>query len=138
MKILGIQRIEFLVRDPDAAIATLGEEAGFRFSRSETPEHGVVSLTDWGAGIELASPGQPGSPLAGLLEQQGEGYLTVVFRVESCDEVVAWAEANGVTVLVDLTQRIDPERFVHYRQVSLSPEKFPAGASFTFCEYTER
>ena len=138
MKILGIQRIEFLVADPDAEARKLGDGLGLSLHRSETPEHGVVSFTDFDAGIELAGPGRDDSPLADLLARQGEGFLTVVFRVESCDDVVAWAERNGVSVQVDLVQRIDPERFTHYRQVSLSPEKFPAGASFTFCEYTER
>lgn len=138
MKILGIQRIEFLVADPESEARSLGPALGLALDRSETPEHGVISYTDFDAGIELAGPGKPDSPLAGLLDQQGEGFLTVVFRVESCDAVVAWAKENGVSVLVDLEERLDPERFEYYRQVSLSPEKFPAGASFTFAEYRER
>jgi hypothetical protein len=138
MKILGVQRIEFLVADPAAEAAKLGDALGLSLLRSETEAHGVVSYTDFSAGIELAGPAHEDSPLAGLLARQGEGFLTVVFRVESCDAVVAWARANGVEVLVDLEDVGAPERFSYYRQVSLSPEKFPAGASFTFAEYTER
>ncbi len=137
MKILGIQRIEFLVADPEAEARKLGDALGFDLVRSETPEHGVLSFTDHAAGLELAGPSRPGSALEPLLAQQGEGFLTVVFRVESCDDVVAWAERNGVQVLVDL-EGVSPGEFASYRQVSLSPEKFPGGASFTFCEYRER
>lgn len=138
MKILGIQRVEFVLADPASAAEELNESLGLALRRSETDAHGVVSYTDFGAGLELAGPLRPDSPLNALLEQRGEGFLTVVFRVESADDVVRWAEARGVEVLVDLEISSDPDHFSYYRQVSLDPARFPAGASFTFAEYVER
>lgn len=138
MKILGIQRVEFVLADPASAAQQLNESLGLAMRRSETDAHGVVSYTDFAAGLELAGPLRADSPLQALLDQKGEGFLTVVFRVESADAVVRWAEANGVDVLVDLDSVGDPERYASYRQVSLDPAKFPAGMSFTFAEYTER
>ena len=138
MKIIGVNRIEFLLADPASEAERLNAALGLSLERSTTDEHGVVSYTDFGAGIELAGPARGDSPLQALLDSQGEGFLTVVFRVESVDDVVRWAEANGVEVLVDLEHSEAFGAYAYYRQVSLSPEKFPAGASFTFAEYRER
>ena len=97
----------------------------------------MLSQTDWDIGLELAGPLGPDSALQPRLDATGEGLLTIVFRVESVDEVVAWAKSNDIEVLVDLADSHTEGRFKHYRQVSLANDRFPAGASFTFCEYEE-
>jgi hypothetical protein len=137
MKILGIQRFELLVADPEAAARELVDLLGLDFERSVTEEHGVLSLTDWEAGLELAGPSRPDSALAPSLRERGEGFLTVVYRVDSLDELVERARAKGIDVLVDLDLGTVEGRFRSYRQVSLASEKLPGRASFTFAEYEE-
>jgi catechol 2,3-dioxygenase-like lactoylglutathione lyase family enzyme len=138
MKILGIHRVEFLMADPAAGAKWLGEGLGFEMSQLDTDAHGVTSFFDFDAGLELAGPSRSDSPLQALLDRKGEGFLTVVFRVDSVAEVVAWAEAKGIEVLVDLEGLEGTDRYSSYRQVSLDSATFPAGMSFTFAEYVER
>jgi hypothetical protein len=137
VKILGIQRFELLVADPEAEARRLGELLGLDFERSVTEEHGVLSFTDWDAGLELAGPSRADSALAPSLRERGEGFLTVVYRVDSLDELVERARAKGIDVVVDLDLGAVGGRFRSYRQVSLASEKLPGRASFTFAEYEE-
>jgi len=137
MKILGIQRFELLVADPEAEARKLRDLLGLDFERSVTEEHGVLSFTDWDAGLELAGPSRPDSALAPGLRERGEGFLTVVYRVDSLDELVERARAKGIDVVVDLDLGSVEGRFRSYRQVSLAGEKLPGRASFTFAEYEE-
>jgi len=137
MKILGINRVELVVRDPDSEATALGELLGARFDRMVTEEHGVLSRTSFEMGLELAGPSRAGSAMDGILERQGEGLLTIVFRVDSAEAVVEMARRNGLEVVVDLDYADGMPGFKSYRQVSISPERFPAGASFTFAEYEE-
>ncbi len=135
MRILGINRAELVVADPDREADTLESLLGFRFHRSETPEHGVLSRTDMVAGLELAGPSGAESVMHGLLEQQGEGLLTIVFRVDSIASLLEHAERQGLEVVVDLDEGDSIPGYSHYRQVSLRSDRFPANASFTFAEY---
>ncbi len=140
MKIIGINRVELLVADPEREAAALNALLGIRLESSVTEAHGVLSCIDFNAGLELAGPTSSESALAPLLDQRGEGLLTVVFRVESVDAVIEMAERNGLEVLVDLEdidQGDSDPRYKSYRQVSLSSERFPARTSFTFAEYEE-
>jgi hypothetical protein len=137
VKILGVQRLELLVADPEAEARRLGELLGFDFERSVTEEHGVLSFTDWDAGLELAGPSRADSALAPRLREGGEGFLTVVYRVDSLDELVRRARERGIEILVDLDLGPVQGRFRSYRQVSLASEKLPGRASLTFAEYEE-
>lgn len=137
MKILGIQRFELLVADPEAEARRFSDLLGFDFEKSTTAEHGVLSYTDWRAGLELAGPARADSALAPLLRERGEGLLTVVYRVDSIDELLERARARGIEVLVDLDLGPVEGHFRSYRQVSLAGGGFPGGASFTFAEYEE-
>lgn len=137
MKILGINRAELVVRDPNAEAEALSELLGMQFGSDTTESHGVLSRTDFRAGLELAGPSRADSVMNSLLEARGEGLLTIVFRVDSCDDVVELAKRNGIEVLVDLDKGSDIPGYKSYRQVSLSSERFPAQASFTFAEYEE-
>jgi hypothetical protein len=137
VRILGIQRCELLVADPEAEARRLGDLLGLDFERSVTEEHGVLSFTDWEAGLELAGPSRADSALAPRLRERGEGVLTVVYRVDSLDELVRRARESGIEILVDLDLGPVQGRFRSYRQVSLASEKFPGRASFTFAEYEE-
>jgi len=137
MKILGINRAELVVRDPNAEAEALSELLGMRFGSDTTEAHGVLSRTDFRAGLELAGPSRDDSVMNSLLEANGEGLLTIVFRVDSCDDVIEMARRNGIEVLVDLDKGSEIPGYKSYRQVSLSSENFPAQASFTFAEYEE-
>lgn len=138
MKILGVQRVEFLMADPAAGASWLNAGLGFDMTQADTEAHGVTSFIDHAAGLELAGPSRSDSPLQALLDARGEGFLTVVFRVESVEEVLAWAREKGIEVLVDLDEIDGTDRYTSYRQVSLDPAAFPSGVSFTFAEYVER
>jgi sugar/nucleoside kinase (ribokinase family) len=137
VKILGIQRFELLVADPEAEARRLSDLLGFEFESSVTEEHGVLSFTDWGAGLELAGPSRADSALTPRLEERGEGFLTVVYRVDSIDDLVQQAREKGIDVVVDLDLGPMKGRFRSYRQVSLANEMLPGRASFTFAEYEE-
>ncbi len=137
MKILGINRVELVVRDPDQEAAALGGLLGVEFDRSVTEEHGVLSRTSFGMGLELAGPAKADSVMNDILDREGEGLLTIVFRVDSADAVVEMARNNGLEVVVDLDYGDGLEGYKCYRQVSLRSDQFPAQASFTFAEYEE-
>lgn len=140
MKILGINRVELVVRDPDSEAANLSELLGVDFDRTVTEEHGVLSRTSFEMGLELAGPAKPDSGMSvmnDILERQGEGLLTVVFRVDSADAVIEMAKKNGLEVMVDLDYPDGMGGYKSYRQVSISAGRFPAQASFTFAEYEE-
>lgn len=137
MKILGINRVELVVRDPDKEADALSELLGMRFGRDTTEAHGVLSRTDFQGGLELAGPSREDSVMNRLLDEHGEGLLTIVFRVDSCDAVVEMAKQNGIEVLVDLDKGDQIPGYTSYRQVSLASERFAAQASFTFAEYEE-
>ena len=137
MKIIGINRVELLVADPEKEATALNALLGIRLESSVTEAHGVLSCIDFTAGLELAGPTSNESALAPLLDQRGEGLLTIVFRVDSVDAVIEMAERNGLEVLVDLEHGDSFAGYKSYRQVSLSSERFPARTSFTFAEYEE-
>ncbi|MDJ0849081.1 MAG: hypothetical protein QNK04_11940 [Myxococcota bacterium] len=59
MKILGINRAELLVADPDAGAEVLSRLFGMEFGSQVTEAHGVLSRTDFAAGLELAGPTGP-------------------------------------------------------------------------------
>ncbi len=138
MKILGINRAELLVADPNGGAEVLSKLFGMQFGTEVTEAHGVLSRTDFGAGLELAGPTGPESALQPLLENRGEGLLTIVFRVDSIDELLEVARSEGLEVVVDLDYGDRMPGYARYRQVSLASDRFPAGASFTFAEYEER
>jgi len=138
MKILGINRVELVVQDPDKEADGLAELLGLEFDRSTTESHGVLSRTDFGAGLELAGPSRShDSAMAQILEERGEGLLTIVFRVDSIAGVLEMAERNGMQVAADLDLGDSIPGYTSYRQVSLATDRFPAQASFTFAEYDE-
>ena len=139
MKILGINRAELVVADPNAGADVMSELFGMEFETEITESHGVLSRTDFQSGLELAGPtGGEGSAMQSILDARGEGLLTIVFRVDSIEELLAEAAKKGLEVVVDLDLGDRTPRYKHYRQVSLASERFPAGASFTFAEYEER
>jgi predicted enzyme related to lactoylglutathione lyase len=138
MKVLGINRAELVVADPNAGAEVLSDLFGMRFATDVTEAHGVLSRTDFESGLELAGPTGPDSVMQSMLDSRGEGLLTIVFRVDSIEELLETAKRNGIEVVVDLDYGEKLPRYARYRQVSLSSDRFPAGASFTFAEYEER
>jgi len=137
MKILGINRAELVVREPNKAADRLSSLLGMRFTSDVTEEHGVLSRTDFRAGLELAGPSRENSAMDPILAEQGEGLLTIVFRVESVEDVLEMARREGIDVIVDLDKGASMPGYRSYRQVSLDARHFPANASFTFAEYEE-
>jgi hypothetical protein len=57
--------------------------------------------------------------------------------VDSLDDLIEQAERNDIDVVVDLDLGSSISGYKSYRQISLSSERFPAQASFTFAEYEE-
>jgi len=137
VEILGINRVELVVSDPDKEADRLATLTGMSFLRDQTETHGVLSRTDFKSGIELAGPTRPDSSLQNLIAAKGEGLLTIVFRVRSVEAVLDMAKKNGIAVIVDLNKGDTIPGYKNYRQVSLDAAHFPAGASFTFCAYEE-
>jgi hypothetical protein len=138
MKLLGICRVELLVADPDGVADAFSPLLGMEFESEVTESVGILSRTDFAAGLELAGPTGPDSVLQPLLDSQGEGLLTIVFRVDSIEGLLDLAKTEGLTVVHDADFADRLPSYKQYRQVSLSSERFPANASFTFAEFEER
>ena len=139
MKVIGLNRVELVVEDPDKEAQRLADLCGMSFATDHTEDdgHNVLSRTDWTAGLELAGPMNDTSVMRHLLDATGEGLLTIVFRVESVDDVRAEAKAKGIAIQADLDFGDFMPGYKNYRQISLAGEAFPAGVSFTFAEYDE-
>ena len=93
MKLLGLNRVELLVNDPEQAerdlSALLGGENGLSFERE--PAEGVLDCrVDWKAGIEIVHPESDEHVVGQLLKDKGEHIFTVVFEVENIDDARVW------------------------------------------------
>ena len=102
MKLLGLNRVELLVNDPDQAerdlSALLGGEDGLSFERE--PAEGVLDCrVDWKAGIEIVHPESDEHVVGQLLKGKGEHIFTVVFEVDDIEAVSGALEAAGGEIL---------------------------------------
>lgn len=111
MAVRGVNRIVVAVLDLEKAKAYYADLLGAVFHSADwTGEaFGIRVAISWNAGIELCAP-IPGkeaqSFLTPLLQQRGEGVLTVVFDVDDADEAHSAAKALSIQTInaVDYTQ----------------------------------
>lgn len=122
MKLLGLNRVELLVRDPDQAEADLSSLfGGLQFERE--PAEGVLDCRiDWKAGIEIVHPESAEHAVGQLLEGSGEHVFTVVFEVESLDDAKAWVTSQGFAILYEFDNATETSPAT-LRQLSIAPER---------------
>jgi catechol 2,3-dioxygenase-like lactoylglutathione lyase family enzyme len=100
LQVLGLQRAELLVRDPDAAEATYKQLFnGLDFeSDVETPNRPLDCRIDWDMGLELVHPTSEADKIGQLLKTKGEHVFTVVWDVNDMDAAKAHLAAHGFEV----------------------------------------
>jgi hypothetical protein len=124
LKVLGLQRVELLVQDPDAAEATYNLLfGGFDFERDvETPGRPLDCRIDWKKGLELVHPKSVEDKIGRLLADKGEHVFTVVWDVNDFETAKAHLAANGFEIQWE--HAFDPhgELEVH-KQLVIRPER---------------
>jgi hypothetical protein len=97
LQVLGLQRAELLVRDPDAAQATYNLLFnGLDFEGDvDTPNRPLDCRIDWKMGLELVHPTSEADKIGQLLKTRGEHVFTVVWDVNDMDAARAHLAANG-------------------------------------------
>jgi len=100
LQVLGVQRAELLVRDPDAAEATYrtlfnGLDLESDIDAASRP---LDCRVDWRMGLELVHPTSEADKIGQLLKEKGEHVFTVVWDVNSMDAAKAHLAANGFEV----------------------------------------
>ena len=122
MKLLGLNRVEMLVQDPDQAEADLSALlGGLSFERE--PAEGVLDCrVDWKAGIEIVHPESKEHTVGKLLEERGEHIFTVVFEVEDLADAKSWVTEKGFEILYEFDNGT-PEQAPTIKQISISPER---------------
>jgi len=122
MKLLGLNRIELLVQDPDQAEQDLSSLlGGLSFERE--PAEGVLDCrVDWKAGIEIVHPENNDHAVGKLLEDKGEHVFTVVFEVESIADAKVWVIEKGFDILYEFDNGT-ADQAPTIRQLSISPER---------------
>ena len=104
MKLLGLNRIELLVRDPDQAEKDLSSLLGGLSFEKEAVIDAQSPLDcriDWKAGIEIVHPPNPQHAVGQLLEEAGEHVFTVVFEVESIEDAKKWVSSQGFGIFYE-------------------------------------
>lgn len=136
MKLLGLNRVELLVRNPDQAEADLSALlGGLSFERE--PAEGVLDCrVNWKAGIEIVHPESKDHTVGQLLEQNGEHVFTVVFEVEDLADAKTWVLEKGFDILYEFDNGT-PEQPPTIKQISISPER-THGMLVTLLERAER
>jgi catechol 2,3-dioxygenase-like lactoylglutathione lyase family enzyme len=123
MKLVGLNRIEVLVRDPDRAERDFSSLlGGLAFRPESAGDHPLDCRIDWRAGIEIVHPEAEDHPVAALLREHGEHVFTVVFEVEDLDEAKAWVREQGFEIQYEFSP--EPTGAVEVmRQITLGPER---------------
>jgi len=122
MKLLGLNRVEMLVKDPDQAEKDLSSLlGGLSFDRE--PAEGVLDCrVDWKAGIEIVHPESEQHVVGQLLENKGEHIFTVVFEVEDIEEAKAWVTDQGFEIMYAFDNGTEDQPAT-IKQLSISPER---------------
>lgn len=122
MKLLGLNRVELLVTDPDQAEQDLSSLlGGLSFERE--PAEGVLDCrVDWKAGIEIVHPQDENHAVGKLLRDLGQHVFTVVFEVESLAAAKAWVTSQGFEILYEFDNGSESTPPT-IRQLSVAPER---------------
>ena len=113
MSIAEMDHLVIVVEDIDAGIQVWRDRLGLTLShRVDLDEAGIqqafFSLDD-GTFIELVASAQNRSPIAGILESNGEGLHVVALKVDDLDETVAALKNQNVKMIGVGT----PQVFIH-------------------------
>ncbi|HVW32074.1 MAG TPA: VOC family protein [Acidimicrobiia bacterium] len=120
----------FVVRPEnlDRVARRWSEVLGLQFDEVDDEEIGLRVMVDMTAGLELIAPhgptGRYGPFYTRYLEEHGEGFQTVVFRVDDLEAAEQRAAAAGIQILprVHLTgDESFADRFERYVELPLSP-----------------
>ncbi len=97
MSELAFAKVNFRVRDLDAAVTYATEVLGGEVLRPRTPiSFGEMAMVRLGGLLmEIIAPTGEDSPLAQLIERRGEGIDSLGFTVPDLPEAVARTEAAG-------------------------------------------
>ncbi len=122
MKLLGLNRIELLVKDADRAESDLSALlGGLDFERE--PAEGVLDCrVDWKAGIEIVHPQSEEHVVGALLRDKGEHIFTVVFEVENIGDAKEWVLSQGFEIMYEFDNG-SSEKPPTIKQISISPER---------------
>ncbi len=109
MSDLAFAKINFRVRDLDAAVAYARDVLGAKVLRERsTISFGEMAMVQLGGLVmEIIAPGSPDSPLAQLIDKRGEGVDSVGFTVPDVGAGSAALESAGARMIG--SQGADPE-----------------------------
>ena len=94
---IAFAKINFRVRDLDAAVTYATEVLGAEVLRPRTPiSFGEMAMVQLGGLLmEIIAPDRPDSPLAQLIEKRGEGVDSLGFTVPDLPAAVSRTEEAG-------------------------------------------
>jgi catechol 2,3-dioxygenase-like lactoylglutathione lyase family enzyme len=101
LEVLGLQRVELLVDDADAAEATYSQlfNGALDFECDvEAANRPLDCRVDWRMGLELVQPKSAEDKIGKLLADKGEHVFTVVWDVNDMDAAKAHLAANGFEI----------------------------------------
>ena len=98
---IAFAKINFRVRDLDAALAYARDTLGATVLRDKTPTSfgEMVMVQLGGLVMEIIAPASPDSPLAQLIERRGEGVDSVGFTVQDVQAASDALEASGARMI---------------------------------------
>ena len=98
---IAFAKINFRVRDLDAALAYARDTLGATVLRDKTPTSfgEMVMVQLGGLVMEIIAPASPDSPLAQLIERRGEGVDSVGFTVPEVQAASDALEASGARMI---------------------------------------
>ena len=107
---LGVDHQVFVVAEMGPSIefwqSQLAIELQFRaVSEEHCVDQAFFSLPD-GTFIEVLAPTASSSPVAKILEKQGEGLYFLAMKVENLASAIATLQANGATIKGEGTDRV--------------------------------
>lgn len=124
MKILGLNRVELLVADPDAAQATFEKLFNGGHYPADRAIHGRPQdcRNNYPHGLELVHPLDPDYRLGKLLADKGEHIFCVVWDVDSIDAARDHVLTQGFEIRYEGDYSAKPEVEVH-KQLVVEPDK---------------
>jgi hypothetical protein len=124
IKVLGVQRAEILVADPDAAEATFKRLFNGATFLTDDGVHGrpLDCRTDYEHGLELVHPTDEKDPIGQMLKEKGDGaVLTIVYEVEDMDVARDYLTRNGFPIQYDADYGAH-DHFATHKQIVIRPQ----------------
>jgi methylmalonyl-CoA/ethylmalonyl-CoA epimerase len=108
VELLGIHHIDYVVRDLDRAIAQYRRLFDIEFGSREVLENRGVALARVRLGdiwLVLVQPIRPDSPVQRFLDEHGEGFFHIAYRVKDVAAGATALKAQGVHLLNEEPRR---------------------------------